>query len=91
MIGEWPEDWFGHEDIIGQRKSDPRFICPKCKQKRGVNISYGFPTEELFEEAERNEAVLGGCMQALGEDPDRQCLGCGHQWDIVRRRSLQDE
>ena len=60
------------------------FVCPQCKQKRGVSISYGFPSEEMFEEAQRNEAVLGGCVQAIG-DPDRQCLDCGHRWEIIRR------
>jgi hypothetical protein len=63
---------------------NPRFRCPECKQKTGVSISYGFPSDEMFEEAERNEAVLGGCMQEIGA-PDRQCLACGHQWEIVRR------
>lgn len=65
--------------------STVRFICPSCKQKTGVNISYGYPTDELFEEAERNEAVLGGCMQ-YPNDPDRQCLACGHRWEIIRRK-----
>ena len=51
------------------------FRCPQCKKKDGVNISYGYPSNELFEEVERNEAVLGGCMQEFGA-PDRQCLGC---------------
>lgn len=67
--------------------SEARYRCPKCKQKTGVNISYGYPGSELVEEVERNEAVLGGCMQALG-DPDRQCLICEHQWEIVRRSPL---
>ncbi len=62
------------------------YRCPNCKQKQGVAISYGYPTAELFEAAERNEAVLGGCMQAM-DDPDRQCLDCGYQWEIVRRKS----
>jgi len=56
------------------------FVCPNCRQKRGVNISYGYPSPELIQQVERNEAVLGGCMQAIG-DPDRQCLNCGHQWE----------
>ncbi len=62
-----------------------RFMCPKCKQKTGVKIDYGFPSDELFEEAARNEAVLGGCTQAL-DDPERGCLNCEHQWNIVRRK-----
>ena len=63
----------------------PRFRCPQCKQKDGVNIIYGFPTEEASQQTERNEAVLGGCMQEIGA-PDRQCLNCGHPWEIVRRK-----
>jgi hypothetical protein len=64
------------------------FICPNCKQKKGINIIYGFPSYETFEQAERNEVVLGGCAQTIGE-PDRQCLDCDHQWEIVRRRPLE--
>ena len=69
---------------LGLSESDRRFKCPKCKQTTGADIIYGFPTEEAFEQAERNEAVLGGCMQEIGA-PDRQCLSCGQQWEIVRR------
>lgn len=61
-----------------------RFRCPQCKLKDGVNISYGYPSPELFEQVERNEAVLGGCAQEIGA-PDRQCLSCGNRWSIVRR------
>jgi hypothetical protein len=59
--------------------SRERYACPKCDKKAGVAILYGYPSEELFEEAEKGEVVLGGCMQLL-DDPDRQCLECGHQW-----------
>lgn len=48
----------------------PRFKCPKCKQKAGVDIIYGFPSEEAFEQAGRNEAVLAGCMQEIGAPDD---------------------
>ncbi len=79
------------QDIIAPSMAErARFICPNCKQKRGVNIDYGYPSHELFEQAERNETVLGGCMQALG-DPDRQCLSCGHQWEIIRRETRREE
>jgi len=92
MIDERSEDAEGDRPDIIEPSMGERalFICPRCKQKRGVNIDYGYPSHELFEQAERNEAVLGGCMQALG-DPDRQCLNCGHQWEIVRRRPLSKE
>lgn len=70
--------------MMVRRQTPQLFVCPSCKQKRGVTILYGYPTEEALKQAERNEAVLGGCMQEIGA-PDRQCLSCGHQWEIVRR------
>ena len=63
---------------------DRRFRCPQCKQKTGVNIIYGYPTEELWKQSERNEVALGGCVRDF-DAPDRQCLSCQHQWQIVRR------
>ncbi len=65
---------------------DQRFKCPECKQKSGVNIIYGYPTDEATQQAERNEVTLGGCMQEIGA-PDRQCLSCGHQWQTQRKRT----
>ena len=69
------------KEMLGIR---PRFRCPNCKQKTGVNIIYGLPDEELWEQSQRKEVALGGCMQTL-DAPDRQCLSCDHQWQIVRR------
>ena len=62
------------------------FVCPACKKKRGVDISFGMPTNETIEQVERGEAVLGGCCPVIG-DPERQCLDCGHQWPIAGRRT----
>lgn len=61
------------------------FICPACKKRRGVNISFGYPSPDLIEQVEHGEAVLGGCSLPMIGDPERQCLACGHQWEIVRR------
>ena len=84
------EEMLGGSAVVAFAGSDSRFaqkfICPKCKQKSGVTISYGYPGDEMQGEAERNEIVLGGCVQEEGA-PDRQCLSCGHQWLIVRRRN----
>lgn len=41
-----------------------QFVCPKCKQKTGVNIEYGMPGIEQAEQAERQEIVLGGASSA---------------------------
>lgn len=41
------------------------FVCPACKKRRGVNISFGIPTEETIEEVERGEAVLGGLLSTM--------------------------
>lgn len=40
-----------------------RILCPKCGQKDGVAILYGYPTETAFQQAERQEIALGGCMR----------------------------
>ena len=60
-------------------------VMPQWAGSCWYELRYLDPTnDEAFEQAERNEAVLGGCMQAEG-DPDRQCLSCGHLWEIIRR------
>jgi hypothetical protein len=60
------------------------FICPKCKERAGVAIRYGYPGVELIERSERNEVVLGGCVRTV-DGAERQCLTCGNQWAIARR------
>jgi len=52
--------------------------CPKCGGK-AVKISYGYPTSELGEKAERGEVVLGGCGVS-DDDKKWQCLECGYKW-----------
>jgi hypothetical protein len=59
--------------------------CPQRNEKTGVNIIYGYPIDEAYQHVERNEAVLGGCVQEIGE-PDSQCLSCGNRWLIARSR-----
>jgi len=66
--------------------ANPKFVCPQCKQKTGVNILYGHPDIESFEAAERNEVMLGGCALIEGQ-PERHCTSCGNEWQIVRRKS----
>lgn len=40
-----------------------------------VPIVYGFPTEETFEEADKGNVVLGGCIIDF-DDPQWACLLC---------------
>lgn len=48
--------------------------CPKCGGKV-VNIVYGMPSNELFEQAERGEVVLGGCTIS-DTMPEWACTKC---------------
>jgi hypothetical protein len=49
-----------------------------------VRIVYGYPSEELREEAERGEVALGGCC-VTGDDPTHLCRACEHRWRAGRR------
>jgi len=62
-----------------------KYICPSCKAKEGVDILYGMPTPESFENAERGELAIGGCV-IEDNQPDRRCLKCEHEWQIKRRK-----
>lgn len=64
--------------------SPRKYICSSCRQKAGVDILYGDPTELAFEMAGRDEVVLGGCCCPV-DGPERECTACGHQWRIKRR------
>jgi len=65
-----------------------KYVCPACRERRGVDILYGHPFIDDLDDVARSELVFGGCMQEIGA-PDRKCLNCGHSWEIVRRGSRQ--
>ena len=47
--------------------------CPVCKKNDGViQILYGLPGEELFNEAEQGKVKLGGCV-VTNFDPHWYC------------------
>lgn len=54
--------------------SDPP-TCPQCGGAP-VPIVYGLPGPELFEEAERGEVALGGCV-VWPDRPLWRCTACG--------------
>ena len=55
--------------------------CPKCGSAWVVPIAYGFPDEETFAAAGRGEVEPGGCVIG-GNDPNRACRDCTHQWTV---------
>lgn len=54
--------------------------CPNCGSKNSIKITYGYPSHELFLEAEAGKVKLGGCCIFEG-NPDYFCKDCGHEWN----------
>ena len=67
-----------------------KYICPKCKQRTGLEILYGYPDISLADAYARGEIALGGCCIDI-DSPDRQCMACEHEWKIVRRGKNKDD
>ena len=64
--------------------------CPVCGGK-AISIMNGLPLRpDLFDQADRGEIVLGGCM-VTGFDPKLQCAACGHLWGEVSQQPFVDE
>ena len=58
-----------------QKNNDRK--CPKCASDNVVPIIYGLPAGELFEQSDRGEIKLGGCMIL----PEKwHCKDCGHDF-----------
>lgn len=62
------------------------YICPQCRERRGVDIIYGYPGFELVEQEQRGEIVIGGCVLDAAA-PDRHCQSCHHEWQIKRSKN----
>ena len=61
-----------------------KYVCPSCKEKTGVDIVYGMPSEQLAKQAELGEIALGGCEIAPNQ-PNFRCTACGFEWDKTRQ------
>ena len=61
-----------------------KYICPSCKEKTGIQIVYGMPSEAMIAKEELGEVALGGCVIEPNQ-PDRRCLSCGTEWQIKRK------
>lgn len=64
---------------IRRGKSKKAPACPECQGDRTVPIIYGFPSQEIFEAAERGEVAIGGCVLEA-HNPDWACPACEHRW-----------
>ena len=53
--------------------------CPKCKSNMIIDIVYGYPSEEIFEDADRNKIALGGCC-IDSSNPIFKCKSCWHEF-----------
>ena len=56
-----------------------KYECPKCKNKTGIAILYGYPSPESQEKSRQGELKLGGCIINGGE-PKYYCIQCHHEW-----------
>lgn len=48
--------------------------CPECGEKL-VKIVYGFPSNKVFEQAEKKQVYLGGC-EIDDNNPTYHCYKC---------------
>lgn len=53
------------------------YVCPTCAATDSIPIMYGKPADELVQQADRGEVILGGCVP---HREDRHCRSCGHEW-----------
>ena len=58
-------------------RQDPK--CPKCDSDKVAPIVFGYPSNELFEWADRGEVSLGGCC-VTPNDPEWHSKDCEYQW-----------
>lgn len=54
--------------------------CPRCGSKNSIRIVYGYPSHELFNEAEAGKVKLGGCC-IFESSPEYFCKECEHEWN----------
>ena len=56
-------------------------ICPYCGSDRVIPIVYGYPSMETFEEADKGNIKLGGCVVSMdGSDYIAYCKDCDASW-----------
>lgn len=56
-----------------------KYKCSYCGSENVVEIVYGYPVNEVFEEAEAGKVIIGGCCFAPSS-PNRVCKDCKKEW-----------
>lgn len=69
-------------------KRKPR-RCRVCGSTRVVAILYGYPTPDVWMDAEAGRVALGGCC-LTGADPSWRCLDCHTPIYPERLRQLHE-
>lgn len=59
--------------------------CPKCNSSHIIPIIYGYPDNEMFEDSNNDECILGGCCISINESDEKSlknhhCKNCGYEW-----------
>ena len=54
--------------------------CPNCGSINSIRIGYGYPSHELYKDAEAGRIILGGCCIGEGS-PEYFCKDCEHKWN----------
>ena len=56
-----------------------RLTCPKCNSELVLNITYGYPSPEAFED--KSFYSGGGCVD--DESPAYHCTSCGYDFGKI--------
>jgi len=66
----------------------PRIQCPYCGSSPVIPIVYGYPSFQLFQQAEEGKVKLGGC-EVREDNPKKFCASCERTFDTVRLTFVQ--
>ena len=74
-------------EMLSNVNSKPN-VCPNCDGNI-VDIIYGEPNQELYEQSLRKEVILGGCCVVVDEsgnmtNPEWGCVKCGKRFKLVK-------
>ena len=69
------DDFLGYK---GKKDDDGKILCPNCGNEM-VDIIYGMPSSEAFEDCENKKLFLGGCL-IDDNQPVYHCYECNRSY-----------